>query len=304
MIDENGMPDASLPAKTMNAGGYLASETSKAARRCLPVLYAKRDAKALGVSTDALIENTQKVLDSDLPDDLKSQTVAMMQTTFVHQANVDATVRIAVDSGRIKDDADPDTLDDEWVENYVEHTQKVTDEKVRQTWANLLIQEINENGAFSKHSMSILADMSRADAELFEKLCSLCVGGEIRGLEGRHSVKPFLVKNEEGTAYSDAMTYPEVKRLEMLDLIYQGKETINFPRGGSNLFGFGGDAYMVTCINDEPTDLIFDEFLMSPFGEELSRLCSIGSHPGFAEYVANNIRERGFDVTQLPVIPR
>lgn len=301
MIDENGMPDVSLPAKTMNAGGRLAAETSKAARRCLPVLYAKRDAKALGVSTDALIENTQKVMDSNLPDGLKAQTVAMMQTTFAHRGSVEATVRIAVDSGRIKDDADPDALDDEWVENFVEHVQKVSDEEVRQTWANLLVEEINEPGSFSKRTMSILADMSRADAELFKKLCSLCIGGEIKGLEGKCPVKPFLVIGDDGVSYSDAILYSEVKRLEAFGLVFEGKDMISFPFGGRHLFCFGGNAYMVTCVDGGPTEIEFENFMLSPFGDELARLCSIGSYPGFAEYVADNIRGRGFDVVQVPV---
>lgn len=293
MIDESGMPDASLPAKTMNAGGYLASEASKAARRCLPVLYAKRDAKALGVSTDALIENTQKVLDSNLPDDLKSQTVAMMQTTFVHQANVDATVRIAVNSGRIKGDADPDVIDDEWVENYVEHVQKVSDEEVRKTWANLLIEEVNTPGSFSKRSMSILADMEHADAKAFERVCARCAGGLFWGNLYQNPV-PMLIDHDEEFAISaeDVMTLNAIgltnfpsQSLSQEDSMIPGK---------GKLVMVGEARYFLQ--SDPGVSYGFTVYEFTKYGLELSKLCQLGCEPGFRETLVSKWQEAGIIV--------
>lgn len=297
MIDENGMPDTDLLARTMNAGGYLAEESSKAARRCLPVLYAKRDAKALDVSTDALIGNTQKVIGSNLPEGLKMQTIAMMQAAFAHQNNVDAAVRIAVESGRIEEDANPDNLDDEWVENYVEHVKKVTDEDVRKTWANLLIEELNEKGSFSKRTMSTLAQMEQSDAELFKVFCSLCCGGRCVQNGVEYYVQPYLTYDEGRCSFcNNAISYNQMTSLDKLGLVQIGSSTTFRSMA---LFCISGMLYSARYRSDGEYNLQISNVTLTRYGEELSKLCDKGTHPDLLQLIKSDLDKKGFDLIKI-----
>ena len=296
MIDENGMPDASLVAQTMNAGGYLASEASKAARRCFPVLYARRDKNALGVSTDALIENTQKILDSNLPGYLKDQTVALMQAKFVHQGNVDATVRIAVDSGRIKGDANPDILDDEWVENYVEHVKKVTDEEVRRTWANLLVEELNNSGSFSKRAMSTLSIMEKTDAGIFMRFASnvVMIHASKESLESVPVV--FLGDEEEHpeTLDSGLVSLNDISVLTSFSLVLASSwYNVTVDPGDTIQVSVANETIEVGNFTDQKISVTPWHYHLSAVGKQLLNLCDCGVADGVAENMKTYLaRER------------
>ena len=70
------------------------------------------------------------------------------------------------------EEADPSKVDNDWIANFFDKSKIVSDLEAQALWVKLLAGEATEPGSFSKRSVNILADMSKSDALLFNKLCS------------------------------------------------------------------------------------------------------------------------------------
>jgi hypothetical protein len=64
-----------------------------------------------------------------------------------------------------------DQLDDDWLTNFFEKSCKYSDEQMQVLWAKILVGEATEAGTFSRATVNIMANLSRSDAQEFQKLC-------------------------------------------------------------------------------------------------------------------------------------
>ena len=75
----------------------------------------------------------------------------------------------------LKETSNPNKLDDDWIMKYSNEARNISDSEMQKIWAKLLADEANNPGATNKKTLSILSSMSKADAELFEKLASIFI---------------------------------------------------------------------------------------------------------------------------------
>ena len=63
-------------------------------------------------------------------------------------------------------------VDPDWVIQFFDNCQDISNEQMQTLWARLLAGEVAEPGSFSPRTLTILKLMRREDAELFERVCS------------------------------------------------------------------------------------------------------------------------------------
>jgi hypothetical protein len=131
----------------------------------LPVIY---DAGTVEVWQKP--EDSTLILDTTSPE----QRIAT-RLEFKHrkrQKNIEkVTTSTAAELSREKDVPD-ERPDDDWVFQFFEHAQDVSDGDMQQLWARLLAGEINKPGSFSLRTLNCLKAMTKPDAELFTRLIS------------------------------------------------------------------------------------------------------------------------------------
>ena len=293
MVDESGMPDG-IVEKTANALGSFSDCSSRAARRMLPTFYAKRDGKALGVRTDSVLKSAQRIQDSNLDEETKRIMLASLSVEYSHRENVNATVDIAIQSGRIHDNSSMDELGDEWVENFVDHVEKVSDEETQRLWAAVLSGEVNQPGTYSKRTMSILSDMSKSDAEAFKGFCSMCCGGRSISTGIEYWTQPYIILDDDGGGYNDhELAYADIARLDSLGLVLKDSNT-RFQAGSQPIFCISGTPYIAAPMDGEAKLLTVGNCILTPFGNELSRLCDKGTHPKLHSIISKDLDTKGF----------
>ena len=67
-------------------------------------------------------------------------------------------------------EAKPDDIPEDWSANFRDKARTCSDEEMAKLWTQLLASEANNPGSRSRKSVNILADMDRADADLFSTL--------------------------------------------------------------------------------------------------------------------------------------
>ena len=108
------------------------------------------------------------------PRDYLAWRVETLAVEMGKKANLDAVAQYAdkmLESESGISEEDVDKIDSEWVNYFVDHASKVTDEDMREIWGAVLAGEINAPGRFSKRALSVIADLGRAEAESFRKAC-------------------------------------------------------------------------------------------------------------------------------------
>lgn len=157
------------------------------------------------------------------PEDYLAWRVEALAAEMGKKANLDAIAQFA--SKMLKDgssitEEDVDKIDSEWVNYFVDHASKVTDEDMREIWGAVLAGEINTPGLFSKRTLSVVADLGKAEAESFKKVCSYIIDTSC----GRMLV---LNLDADHTSYNDdSISYYELNELASRGLLtpYAAKE--------------------------------------------------------------------------------
>lgn len=112
----------------------------------------------------------------------------------------------------LSEKACPQNVDDDWLAQFMNKTQFVSDEVFQQIWAKILAQECNEPNSVPKSLLHILEQMEKTDAEVFSALCMITIHTDIE----RHPV----VNAECMEKYAQiGITYEKLVDLEALGLV-------------------------------------------------------------------------------------
>jgi hypothetical protein len=63
-------------------------------------------------------------------------------------------------------------VSEDWVTRFFEECQDISDEQMQEIWAKILAGEVARPGSFEPRTLSVVRDLTRCDAALFDKVCS------------------------------------------------------------------------------------------------------------------------------------
>ncbi len=86
------------------------------------------------------------------------------------QKNKEAIIKKAADE--MPEHASDEAVDEDWIAQFFESCQDVSNEQMQSVWARLLAGEVAKPGSFSRRSLALIKVMSKADADLFTRFCS------------------------------------------------------------------------------------------------------------------------------------
>lgn len=197
------------------------------------------------------------------------------------QANMEAIAQKAAQ--QITEKARPEEMEKDWIVAFFDKARLIGDADMQEVWARLLADEAHSPGFYSKRTLSILFDMSKADAELFLKLCC-------------HTVQ-MVGKSVPILPSGYAFTYDECAHLESLTLI-QGPQSFNYYEDWLPALccveyhgRFLKVDFKATGQPQSPSSgytLDVGRGVLTAFGRELTRICTTEPVPGFIDMVISH----------------
>lgn len=118
----------------------------------------------------------------------------------------------------LKEDAEPEKMDEDWVLFFMDKVRLVSDEELQLIWSRILAQEANACGTVSKQLMHILTQMCRKDAEEFMKLIPFCAEFYY-GLDDDYEFAPIVPDLGLGKRETLGFGLTEILTLESYGLI-------------------------------------------------------------------------------------
>ena len=176
-------------------------------------------------------------------------------------------------------EANPNSMDNDWVTNFFERSRIVSDEEMQKIWAKVLAGEANAPGTYSKRTVNFLGDLDKKDAELFQSLCSF---GWFVG-----SFTPLIFDSQNKIYTNRGINFNVLTHLDAIGLIrfdpLSGFERQGIPK--QFLVSYCGSPLMLTMTNETGNSLTIGQVLLTKMGEELVKVCNAPRVADFMEYV-------------------
>ncbi len=202
------------------------------------------------------------------------------------QSNIEEITQKAVPL--LKEESEPQNLDDDWVVNFFDKCRIVSDDEMQQLWSKVLAGEANTPGKFSKKTINLLSDLDKSDAELFKKFC---------GYAWMIGVTTPLIFDIHDPIYEkNGITFDSVSHLESLGLV-QFNNIAGYSRVGVpdefRIFYYGRplDLQKQEGAN---SNLNIGRVLLTRAGQQLAEICGSAPVDGVYEYAMKQFSQHKY----------
>ena len=182
----------------------------------------------LGLKRDAVETYVSEIKKSNLPPQMKMYYIANAKRDFKHLKNQSAVAQIAQEVAKEGTDFSPESsVDNEWLERFMDSAKFVSDEDLQIIWGNILAKEFEEPNSTPPSVIRILSEITPTYAHAFQILCSLAVILEATSIsddENNQPLEPFLkiiLPEPDNLEYLEpyGIDFSKLNELETLGLI-------------------------------------------------------------------------------------
>ena len=274
-LGDLGKPIDTLINKISDATGVFYEPT-----RIRRKAEAESDAAITSAKAEAAVDIINAESEIEIAD-LHQRTVQRrIKEDMRDQKNMEAIIAQAVPD--VNEDAQPDSMEDDWIANFFDKCRLVSDSDMQSLWARVLAGEANAPSTYSKRTVNLLSDLDRSDAELFTKLCGF--GWMIENLF------TILVFDETAEIYNrHRIDFDTLSHLNSIGLI-QGEHVARFTRTSlPRRFDahYYGKPLPLEIFSVDNNVLKIGKTLLTKIGQELAPISGSKLVDGFYEYVKN-----------------
>lgn len=207
------------------------------------------------------------------------------------QANLEAIASKA--AGEIPQAVSDVPVDEDWVTQFFEHCQDVSSDQMQTVWARLLAGEVSKPGSFSLKTLSVVRIMSKEDANLFTRFCSM-VWQLPNGLT---PIIPSVDKVASLTAAN--LGFAELVRLDALGLIrFEAVAgfSLKFTSDVRLPWYYYSRLHILSKKDARQIDL--GNALLTDVGTELAVIAGAAPDEQYRNWVVSSFREKGWDIVE------
>ena len=200
-----------------------------------------------------------------------------------HQKNMEDVTAKAIP--HLNEDAQPDSMEDDWIANFFDKCRIVSDGEMQSLWSRVLAGEANVPGTYSKRTVNLLSGLDKSDAELFTKLCGF--GWMIK------NIVP-LVFDEEAEIYNrHRIDFDTLSHLESIGLVRFAAPAnftqLNLPKGF--VMRYYDKPLVLEIPQDVDNVLNIGKILLTKIGQELAPISGSKPVDGFYDYVKDQWKQ-------------
>ena len=257
------------------------------------VAYAPTNIRRMA-RAEAESNRIRALAEDDLSDELLRRAKLRSEAReLMRQRNLDAVVVEA--ASLMPPGARPETIGVDWLNSFIDHCERVSDEQMQSLWARLLAAEATKKGSFRRQTLNIVATLERYDAERFTSL-----GRYVWGMRGGFNAVMFT--DSQGHLFnSQDLTHGFLRNLESLGLIAftPGRTmTLQLPPQPMPVHYFDR-TYLVGHVYDydEPApSLQLGNVELTAAGQQLFRICGAKPDLTARESAVSRWRAAGINV--------
>ena len=245
----------------------------------------KKEAKAEAYKIE-IIENAKlkalmkrKDIEQDIMDRIEER---VLHRELRYQKNLDSINLIAAQELQSENDVSDEEVDEDWIYRFFSHAQEISTEEMQTLWGKILAGEVKSPGSFSMRTLEILRNLSKSEAEIFQKFSQL----SIKGPDTTFTIYPRDKYLEEifDISFTDIMTMDEA------GLMYSNELEITFSGSVGRVgFVYSNNVIVVNRQKNTP-DQVIRILSFTTSGIQLLKLIDVNFNESYAQKFAELVK--------------
>jgi len=195
-----------------------------------------------------------------------------------------------------------ESVDEDWIAQFFNHCQDVSNEQMQSLWARLLAGEVAQPGSFSLRTLAFVRTISKEDASLFTRFCST-VWQTPEGLTPIVEAGYFATLfREENLMSGVQLGYTDLARLDTLGLIRYDMtkpHRLEVPRDHGLVCSYHGHSYIL--LRHRESDYLITGFVaLTEVGKELAGIAGSPPNEEYLSSVLSSYRRVGWEMVEIP----
>lgn len=206
------------------------------------------------------------------------------------QSNIESITSQSL--SQLNEGAKPDEIEEDWITNFLDKCRLVSDEEMQSIWARILAGEANEPGKFSKRTVNFMQSLDKQDALLFTKLCAFnWILADIESFIFDFNAEIYT---KNGINFN-ILTHFEAIGLISFDNTY-GYQIQEYSQ--TTVAVYKNATYTLKFPKEKDNNLDTGLVLLTNIGRELANICISETIAGFDEYIIEEWKKSGIEVTK------
>ncbi len=260
------------------------------------VRKAKAEAKSESIKTIEKAK-TQAIIDGDIE---KAQYLDRVNERLIiketkRQKNIEEVVTVAGTILQTEEKVSEKPIDQDWTTRFFDIIQDVSDDEMQILWGQILAGEIKQPKSYSLRTLEILRNMTKEEAEIFQKVAQFAL---LQG--GAFLFSSNDVLEELGISYSYIAKLIEIGLLQPGDFV-----TKNYSSNKTSDSKFGikyGDLIIIIKQKVNAPKISFPVRLLTTSGTELVKLIKIIPNVDYIKKLASTIKRDDVKVSYAKII--
>lgn len=257
---------------------------------------AKADAKS---NTIIAIEQakTKAIIDGDLK---QAQYLEQISERIINkekkrQKNLEDVITVAGNILQTEKEVSGDQINLDWATRFFDIVQDISDNEMKNLWGQILAGEIKQPKSYSLRTLEVLRNMTKDEAELFQKIAPLV-------LVQRDS---FIYSSEEvlkkfGVTYSDIAKLIEIGLLQSGDFVH--KSFFSSKSENSKVGIIYGNLVIIIELMANASKISIPVRLLTIPGTEIVKLINFNPNIDYIKEIANIIKKNDIKVSYSKII--
>ena len=230
--------------------------------------------------------------------EIEQDTLDRIEERIIHrelrkQRNMDNVVKNAIKQLKDVSYVSDSPVDEDWVVRFFNIVEDVSDEQMQLLWGKILAGEVKSPNSFSIHTLELMKNLEKAEAELFTKAANYIIFEN--GINGR----PFIFRgNNSELLNKNGFMFDERLKLIDLGLIQPGEIYFYFDPNPEdmNVFFVSGKYIINSFIKVNSPQYAIPVLGLTQIGTELIKLLTMVSVDGYIKDFYIYLQEKGIDV--------
>lgn len=260
---------------------------------------AQSEIEAKHLKLTAVVDRVQQALREN-PELAERARQRLLTREVEGQLNVESIADFASDM--LPSEVSSEPISSDWRRKFFQEAENVCEADMQLLWGKVLAGEIATPGTYSTRTLDTLRQLSRVEAELFRKACSIAMaGGWIAVPSGdlNSALKPY------GLAYSDILALRDAGLFMDGDHIHKDfSQSERKPDGSSWPVVLQNNGVLVEVSGPAIAGLRLPALVFTRAGKELQRLNGQSENPDYLSALAVALRARGTVVKRGTAVPQ
>lgn len=209
------------------------------------------------------------------------------------QENIERVIEKAIPS--IKEDAKSEDIEIDWLVRFFESVKLISDNEMQFIWSQILADETNSPGTYSKSTIRLLAELEKSDAVLFADLCKFKFNINFE--------RDYIIIYDLAQViyHKFKITFASLTHLDNIGLIKfsPGSEFCLKELPQKSEIIYYGNQISITFKEEKNGVLEIGYVVFTKIGEQLANICTSIPENGILDYTIEKWKNQGLEVEYL-----